>query len=291
MATSVNNNLIVLDDFKNDILSYETHVDSTRYLDAALSLKTALDRMVISCPLDAFQMIRYLAIRMTTTEHYTDNKLLLIADVSVALGGSDRIVNIVYKLKQINNDNPFTYDEIWYSTVNFNIAIKRFFETYLVSDIYLLKSINQNNLINVNASTSVIKSGENDALVTISLGKTNVDLSLLSFQKQTVTFSVDPTLDLPETYDSNFPLTIITDVTIKAGVQEFILDKSVKFTDNVLCILEWFSYIECTLAVSSHARFKFPNHFFSYKLDLISINSGDTWIASNITVLPAKFDK
>jgi hypothetical protein len=228
---------------------------------------------------------------MTTTEYYTDNKLLLIADVSVALGGSDRIINIVYKLKQISNDKPFSHDEIWYSTVNFNIAIKRFFETYLVSDIHLLKSINQNNLINPSTSNSVIRSGENDALVTIRLGKTNIDLSLLSFQKQTVKLSVDPTLDLPENYDSNFPLTIITNVTIKAGVQEFILDKTVKFTDNALCILEWFSYIERVLAVSGNTRFKFPNHFFSYKLDLISINSGDTWIVSNIAILPAKFDK
>lgn len=291
MSTVINNNLIILRDFQNDILAYENHILTNNYFPAALSLKSALDRMIISCPLDAFQMMRYLASRMVNTAYYTDNILLQIADVSVGLGGSDLVINILYKLRQVENGIPFSHDELWYSSVNFNIAVKSFFETYLTSDIYLLKTVNQNNLVSPTETISVIKSNEDDALVNVRLGKTNMDLSLLSFQTQTVKFLVDPTLNLPENYDSNFPLTITTSITIKAGVQKFILDKSVKFTDNALSILTWFGYIDRALSVSGNTKFTFPNHFYSYKLDLISINSGDTWVVANITVLPAKFDK
>jgi hypothetical protein len=290
MFNPLSNNFISLKTFETYLDNYEENFvlienDFNKADIALLHLKSALDLMIQVHPLDAFQMIRILASRMMNNTFYSNNAFISIMEKAVQSGVADLILAIPYKLNQIDNDNPFIFDELWFNRVNYNKAIRSFFETYLTSDIHLLKTVNTNNLITVNEEKTLFTEDLSDSLITLRLGKDNLNVNLTAFQKQTIKLLPDISLDLPEDYDSNLPLTIKTYICIKAGIREFMLDKSVKFTDNCLSILSFFDYINKTSTINGNMKFTIPNHFYSYKLELVSYNSGDTWWVSNIFVV------
>lgn len=290
MTTVTYNNPLHMDSFKADLERYELAIPTIQsnplsLQDAAFYLKKALQQMIYVNPLDTFQMMRWLASRMNATEYYTDNILMFVSDKANEIGGSDIIRAIPYKLNQVSTSATFEYDELWFGTVNFNTAVKMFMSTYTSSDLYMLKSVNQNNIVKPDSVVSLTKGTEDDAVVTLSLGKDNFDVSLTAFQKQKIKVNVDPNLTLPQNYDNSLPLTILSTVTVKAGIKEFFLDKAVTIPESTLCVFELFpEYLDKTTVNLGNRTFKFPNHFYSYELDLISFNSGDTWVLGNILV-------
>lgn len=277
----------LLDKYEENLSLIST--DFNKVDDAVLNLKSALDLLIISHPLDSFQMMRIFVAKALTTTIFSNSTIITIIDKATQMGAASLIMAIPYTFNKITPETPFESTELWFGSVNFNKAIKLFFETYLESDLYLMQTINTDNLIEVTSEKDLDGNDFQEDLITLILGRDNLKINLKAFKKQIVKLTTDPSIDLPLTYDTSLPLTIKTRIGVSAGIREFILDKSVKFTQNALSIIELADFVENQAGFNSNIKFTLPNHFYRYQLELLSLNSGDTWYVTNILVQDSSF--
>lgn len=276
--------------FAEALVKYEESIvpgiiDPVQYEVPSRYFQMAMNRLISSNIPDSFQMMRILAERMISKSHpYTNPTILMLASGTPSSLAKDEILSVAYTLLQVIRGHDVVLDDLWFTRVNRNEAIKSFLMNYQTSDQREVCHCRKTNLVE-SQDTDVIIYSEDERL-SAPIGRYNQNIVLTSNKLQSISCRLDSDLIYQEGYENTTPLTIIGSVTVKSSLNEFLVDKKIHFTDTAIEIMTATKCLVSPYSTGSDTRIKFPAPFFSIKLDMISKDSGTSWICGNIQILP-----
>lgn len=278
--------------FLTSLDNYEASVPDTpsdpySYEQPSQHLQMAVDRMIHASSVDAFQMMRHLTSRMfyKSNTSYSSYNLLMISSGSGMSIARDNIFAVTNGITAVLNDQSAPLDDyIWLSNILMNKGIIGFLETYAGSDLQRQFKVLPGNT--VLSAPDVVVSETDDEQITLSLGVTNLEVSLTSTNYQCVMFVKADDLTYSSDLRSDLPTMIAGTVTLRPGLGEVYIDKRVIVNAGVVSSMTLLGSLETPYVAGQDLRIKLPGYFYSTKLDVVSFDSGETWEIGNLQIFP-----
>jgi hypothetical protein len=279
MADIARNNLRSIDSFKQSVTAYEESVPSKDtspifYVKSVENIQVVLKKLSVAKTHDAVQMLRYLTDRIITCSGtgYSSYTLQILASLIPSKAADITIIQALQKLVK-GKISPLTDDGI--TKISGIVAVQTFLKNYPTSDQGRLQQINSDDILRTNVSVSEKFSNEHS--VVLSLGKENIELTLTSTEQQRVCFKLDESVN---------GSTIVTSIKVTPQIGEFYLDLTIRFTDTAYALINEMNCLGRQYILGSDTFIRVTDYFYSCVLDVISFDSGKTWIVGNIQILP-----
>lgn len=295
MRTSDRVNISAVALFDQSLDQYEATMETIKvnpnlFSGPAQYFQMALNRLITSNIPDAFQMMRSLTKRILTgNKAYSEQSLLMISSGTINNVFRDELMTIAYGLLNLTRGIDPNFDAGWLSRVNGNTAIYDSLNLYKTSALYKIQNAHKDNILTADLPVDIVSADSQNVILSITPKEKEINLA--SLQTQVLNFSLgegwvthpDHRHDLPTIYQSK--------VTVKVGVKEFLVPKTVGMSDLVKALCTSLGCLDVNSLTTNYYHFKIPAPFFSCVLEIASFDSGSTWSITNVQIIPPSLRK
>ena len=287
MRQSDRNTISAITLFDQSLDQYESAMDAITinpnlFSGPAQYLQMALNRLVTSSTPDGIQMLRSLAKRMVSGKScYTERAILLIASQSVNIVFKDEVMAVMYALLNVTRGIDAATNQAWLNRVNGSTAIKIVFDEYKTSDLKILAATPSEAIAEATLpSQSVYSSNES---VVLPLNNAIQEVFLTGSIEQSLSLTKDPN------WKKDIPVQIYTSsIIVSSLTKSFRIPKTVRTTPLCDALLVELGCVDAASSFMNYRVVKLPGQFFTCQLDVISQDSGQTWILTNIQIRPPR---
>lgn len=296
MTTLIRNNPSIIEAFLDNLSDYESSLDHNNLNPITIEkparyLQMAMNRLISASPIDSYQMLRCLVEKLILNiPAYSDIVVHLVASGSINSLFQDEINAIIFPVKDVFSGKPFVYTDSWYDRINSNAGIRSFLENFTTSDQHDILSTYHGNLVRTEPIGDLCGPHfyTEELIFQIPIGGSDQSVSLTHYEKQVLQLKKADNASMAAAYRDDLPLTLAGFVIVQPDIRRFLVDRSISFTPGAAYLLDALQCTPTPYVRGIPTEIMVPAPFFRCKLDVISKDSGQTWVVGNIQILPPK---